>query len=101
MHLARFFRKLPAHIVGIFHKVLAHFLELLAQLPFLRRHHRDWCSRRLRWQISVYLIMPSLLLDAYGTAASADQSVRICAHAPGREFWFSPRLPRSDLWSPG
>ena len=33
MHLARFFRKLPADIVGIFHKVLAQFLELLAQLP--------------------------------------------------------------------
>ena len=51
VHLARFFGKLPADIVGVLGQVVAQLLELGAELALLRRHHRD---RRLvlgrRWR---------------------------------------------------
>ncbi len=41
VHLARFFGKFLADIVGVLGEVVAQFLELGAELALLRRHHRD------------------------------------------------------------
>ena len=41
VHLARFFGKFLADIVGILGEVVAQFLELRAELALLRRHHGD------------------------------------------------------------
>src|SRR6185312_5821397 len=46
MHLARFVGKALADIVGIFHDVIAQFLDLGAQLDFLRHQQR----RRFQWR---------------------------------------------------
>src|SRR6185437_2397599 len=46
VHLARFFRKFRADVVGILGEMVAKLLKLGTEFPFLRRNHRDGRRRR-------------------------------------------------------